>query len=116
VTGIGFNVYQPENGFPEEIAEIAGAITECRQKNLRARLAAAFIDNFYDICSSLPVEDLYKEYRRRCFIIGKAIYVLRGTERIPAMALDIDRDFGLKVRCEDGKMEVLSAGEVSIRQ
>ncbi len=116
VTGIGFNVYQPENGFPSEIAEIAGAITECRQKHLRARLAAAFIDNFYDICSSLPVEDLYKEYKRRCFIIGKAIYILRGMERIPAIALDIDRDFGLKVRCEDGKMEVLSAGEVSIRQ
>ncbi len=116
VTGIGFNVYQPKQGFPKEIAKIAGAITQCRQKNLRARLAAAFIDNFYDICNSLPVEDLYKEYKRRCFIVRKPIYVLRGEERIPAMALDIDRDFGLKVRYENGKMEVLSAGEVSIRQ
>ena len=115
VTGIGFNVYPPKQGFPKEIAKIAGAITEQRQNNLRAKLASGFIDSFYDICSSGQA-DFYKEYKRRCFIIGTPIYVLRAEEKIPAMALDIDRDFGLKVRYENGKTEVLSAGEVSIRQ
>lgn len=115
VTGIGFNVYQPENGFPADLKDIAGAIALQRQNHLRAKLAAGFIDNFYRICTSLSAVDLHKEYKRRCFIVGKPIYILRGEERIPAMALDIDRDFGLKVEYEDGRKEILSAGEVSIR-
>ncbi len=115
VTGIGFNVYQPEGGFPAEIAATAGAISERRQNNLRAKLAAGFIDNFYDVCSRLSAVDLHKEYKRRCFIVGKPIYILRGEEKIPAVGLDIDREYGLKVRYEDGKTETLSAGEVSIR-
>ena len=48
VTGIGFNVYPPKQGFPKEIAKIAGAITEQRQNNLRAKLASGFIDSFYE--------------------------------------------------------------------
>ncbi len=115
VTGIGFNVYEPEGGFPEEIREIAGAISVKRIKNLRAELAAAFIEHFYQLCSDLFSATLHKEYKRRCFVVGKPIFVLRGEERIPATALDIDKEFGLKVRYEDGKTAVLSAGEVSIR-
>ena len=86
-----------------------------RQNNLRAKLAAGFIDNFYDICSRMSSVDLHKEYKRRCFIVGKPILVLRGEEKIPAFAVDIDKDYGLKVRYENGKTETLSAGEVSIR-
>ena len=115
VTGIGFNVYQPEGGFPAEIAATAGAISEHRQNKLRSKLAAGFSYNFYDNFSRLSAVDLHKEYKRRCFIVGKPIYVLRGEEKVPAFAVDIDKDYGLKVRYEDGKTEILSAGEVSIR-
>lgn len=115
VVGIGFNVYTPENGFPAEIADIAGAITDKRDKNLRSRLAAEFITSFYCLYSSLPGSDLLQEYRDRCFVTGKPVFVLRQEEKIPAEALEVTEDFGLKVRYEDGRIEVLSAGEVSIR-
>ena len=115
VTGIGFNVYEPEGGFPDEIAEVAGALKGTRQKDLRSRLAAAFIREFYSAVSDLSSRRLYEEYKKRCFIPGKRIFVLRGEERIPAEALDINEDFALLVRYEDGKCEALRAGEVSIR-
>ena len=34
---------------------------------------------------------------------------------MPAKAMDLDRNFGLKIRWEDGQEETLFAGEVSIR-
>ena len=115
VTGIGFNVYMPEEGFPKEIEDVAGVITQKKQKNLRSKLAALFIRYFYDLCQDLSGKQLYREYKDRCFLIGEPIYVLRGEEKILATAVDIRRNFGLLVRYEDGKEEVLSAGEVSIR-
>ena len=115
VTGIGFNVYEPEGGFPEEIAEVAGYISNKKQKDLRSRLAAAFILNFYDICEDLKSTALYEEYKARCFVPGRSVFVLSGGNKRPAEALDINEDFSLSVRYEDGSCEALNAGEVSIR-
>ena len=115
VTGIGFNVYMPEGGFPEALKDVAGSIVEKRQKNLRAKLAARFIQSFYELCKDLTGNSLYHEYKQRCFLIGEPIFVIKGEERIPATAIDIKKNFGLLVRYEDGKEEILSAGEVSVR-
>ena len=45
-------------------------------------------------------------------LLQKAI---EGNRLSPAEALDINEDFALLVRYEDGKCEALRAGEVSIR-
>ena len=115
VTGIGFNVYEPEGGFPNDLKHIAGAIVKEREKNLRARLAAAFLIHFHDFCADLSGKMLYREYKSRCFILGKNIDVIRGEERIPAIAEGLKEDFSLRVRYGDGTPGVLNAGEVSIR-
>ena len=115
VTGIGFNVYEPVEGFPEELREIAGAVTDRRRKDLRVRLAASFLRYFNEACADLKSPGLYSEYRKRCFILKSRIWVIRGEEKIPAEAADINEDFALLVRYDDGTEEFLSAGEVSIR-
>lgn len=115
ITGIGFNVYRPEEGFPKELSGIAGAVADERRRNLRAQLAAEFIRNFYQLCQELSGDTLYREYKERCFVIGKPLYILKGEEKIPALALDLQKDLSLLVRYEDGREEALYAGEVSIR-
>ncbi len=115
VTGIGFNVYEPEDGFPEEIKDIAGAVSLKREKDLRSRLAAYFIDDFYRLCRDLNDKTLFTEYKKRCFILGKKINVITGKEIKPATALDLREDFALIVRYDDGSEEALKAGEVSTR-
>ena len=115
VTGIGFNVYEPEDGFPEEISSTAGAICQERSKDLRSRLAASFIRHFYVLWNDLKSGAFIEEYRRRCFLLGHEIYVLRQDARIPAAAVGIDDNCGLIVRYDDGTSEVLSSGEVSVR-
>lgn len=115
VTGIGFNVYEPENGFPDEIKDIAGAITLTRKKNLRSELAGFFINDFHRLCSDLNNKTLFNEYKKRCFILGRKIDVLTGKKVKPATALDLREDFALIVRYDDGREEALKAGEVSTR-
>jgi BirA family biotin operon repressor/biotin-[acetyl-CoA-carboxylase] ligase len=114
IPGIGINVYEPEGGFPPELQNIAGAIFTTRERDLRSRLTASFLGHFYDIASSLD-GGYIDEYRSRSFLIGKRITVIRGQNRTPALALDVDDSCHLVVRYDDGTVEALSSGEVSVR-
>lgn len=115
VCGIGLNVYEPEGGFPEDIASIAGAICPERKGEMRSQLAAAFLRHFARLYDSLKTPDFAEEYRSRCFLLGRPILVMKPEGAIPATALDVDDDCGLVVRYEDGRVETLSSGEVSVR-
>jgi len=115
VTGIGFNVYEPENGFPDEIKEIAGSISQNKEKDLRSSLAAFFINDFYRLCRDLHDTVLFDEYKKKCFILGHRINVLSGKDSREAFAVDLKKDFALLVRYDDGSEEALKAGEVSTR-
>ena len=115
VMGIGFNVYEPEGGFPEEIRNIAGAVTGKRIRDLRSRMAASFLRHYYDIVETRQLKGYPDEYIKRSFVIGKRVNVLRSGASRPAKALSIDEECRLLVKYEDGTQEALSSGEVSIR-
>ena len=115
VMGIGFNVYEPEGGFPEEIREIAGPVAAERAGDLRVHLAGSFLRHFGKVCDSLAEASFAEEYRKRSIVTGQNILVLRNGQEIPAFAEDIDGECRLRVRYADGREELLSSGEVSIR-
>lgn len=115
VLGIGLNVYPPEGGFPAELKDIAGAITQKRSKNLRSRITAEFLARFYQICNDLGNSEYSEEYKRRSFLLGQRIDVLKSDGPVPATAIDIDEECRLVVRYDDQSTEVLSSGEVSVR-
>ena len=59
--------------------------------------------------------DYVRAYREKSMVIGKTVRIITpGIER-SALVLDIDRDCRLVVRYEDGSIEQLSSGQVSIR-
>ena len=117
VVGIGINVRPPKNGFPEPLRAIAGAVFEqdLPEAEAASRLAAAVWDRFFAMYRRLPDTGFLSEYRRRSFLLGKPIDVLRPDRNIPAVALAIDAHAGLVVRYADGREETLSSGEVSVR-
>lgn len=113
ILGIGFNVYEPKDGFPPEIADIAGVILNEQNSDGKNRLAAEFLNRFMEIYHG---DDSYSEkYREKSMVIGKIIQVITPRETREAVALDVDGDCRLIVRYGDGKIEQLSSGEVSIR-
>lgn len=117
IPGIGVNIYHPANGFPPEIRDIAGAVfdTEPDEKDLKQKLAAAVINNFFDIYNNIENSDFMQKYKQKSCILGKEIFVLRNETKTKATVLDIDEKAGLVVKYENGEVETLSSGEVSIR-
>ncbi len=115
VLGVGINVLEPAGGFPAEIADIAGAAFPRRERDMRNRLAAAFLRCFYEIYAALPDRAFVAEYQARSCLVGKQVNVLRGDRTRRALALAVDDACRLVVRYEDGTEEALFSGEVSVR-
>ena len=117
VLGIGFNVYAPEGGFPEELKDIAGAILPERQPDAKNKIAAEFLNHFFRTFTAQDHGNYEEEYKRRSLVLGKDVNVIStgsGSTR-RAKVLDITSDCNLLVEYEDGTTSVLSSGEVSIR-
>ena len=119
VAGIGFNVSQREEDFDGEVAKIATSILRETGKLVsRAELAAAMIaelDALYTALRSGETSGYLDEYRRRCVTIGREVQLLWQDTKEKVMALDVDEEFGLVVRRENGKIETVRTGEVSVR-
>ena len=117
IVGIGINIRPPEGDFPAELRQIAGALPAAPDgEDLRCRLAAAVLDRLMDLYEQLPEGDCYEAYKSRSCLIGRQINILPlEGEPVPATAIDVERDFSLRVRLTDGTEKCLSSGEVSVR-
>lgn len=116
VVGIGINI--ETRSFPEEIKNIAGSIFRDKPGNapVTSLLVAEVLNNFAQCMNSLTDKLYLEEYRKRSFLIGRNILVLKGKETTPAKAIAIDDKAHLVVEYEDHTTEPLISGEVSIRQ
>ena len=114
VLGIGFNVYVPENGFPEEIQSIAGSILKEKVNDGKNKLVAKFIDSFMNYYKNWNKEDYYQSYKDHSMILNKEIYIVTPQENKYVYAKDIDKNFELVVE-DQGEEKVLSSGEVHIK-
>ena len=114
VLGIGINAFVPEGGFDEEIRDIAGAVFDRFDEDLKNQLTASVVDKVLGYINC-PKQEISAKYKSRVSFLGRQIFVIKNDEKIPATALDIDDDFRLLVRYENGNQEYLSSGEISIK-
>lgn len=118
ILGIGINVNQKSEDFPEELQNIATSLRlTTRQELPLAPLTAALVKRLSQMSSGLLCDkELWlRRYRQDCITLGKEVKILRGGETRYARALDIDEDGGLIVRYTDGQIATVSSGEVSVR-
>lgn len=115
IVGVGVNVAAPIGGFPEEIRDRAGAVLPYAVEGVRERLAAVFLETLWDSYVTMVQQPFYEEYRERCLRLGRSVRVLRGEGSLPAQVLDVTDTLALRVQFEDGRVEELTSGEVSIR-
>ena len=116
--GVGINVNVTE--FPEEIADTATSLgLECGHAVKRAPLIAAVMERLeenYEIF--LETEDLSGLMERYSALLvnrDRDVRIIGEKETYQAHAIGIDRTGELIVRREDGTMEKIYAGEVSVR-
>ncbi len=112
VIGIGINYSVPLSSYPEELLSIVTSLyPDGKAPATRAEVIARCVEAVIDIQN----KEYLDEYRKRCFILGKNLFVLRAGDKREAFAKAIDDKGHLVVRYEDGREEALSSGEVSLK-
>lgn len=116
VLGIGVNAKTPDDGFPDELNGVAGAVFGRGEAppDTRSRIVAEILNRFGPYYRELGGRAFMHEYRERSMIVGKEIMIL-GAGNEQATALAVDNDGHLHVRLANGETAVLSSGEVSVR-
>ena len=120
IIGIGVNVN--EEDFPPEISEIATSISmeNGGKKFVRSGLAAEIIKSMDKLASNWPQDPYYLErYRELNITTGSKItafpQMTENGQGRTGKAIAINEDFSLKVEFDDGSVENLRSGEVSVR-
>lgn len=111
LVGIGINV--APTAFPPELAEIATSL--CVKDLDRNELIARILR---ELLACLHSRDPYAHmayYRAHSLVIGRTVNTICAGISTPGVVLDIAADGGLVVRREDGSVEVIRSGEVSLR-
>lgn len=112
IIGIGINYETPLSAFPEDLLSIVTSLYPDGDAPItRAEMIARFVHSVIDIQGKSYLD----EYRARCFILGRSLYVLKGGTKREATALSIDDKGHLVVRYLTGEEEALSSGEVSLK-
>nr|WP_300094321.1 biotin--[acetyl-CoA-carboxylase] ligase [Sedimentibacter sp.] len=115
IVGIGLNVKTKMEDFPDDLKNKAGSLfINGKDTSIRSQLAAEIINNILTISNNLENKEFLKEYKSRSLILGKQIIYTKNNKVEEAFAQDID-DSGRLVIVKDGKIEVLSSGEVSVK-
>ena len=118
IIGVGLNIGQEEQDFPDDLKEKAGSLfMETGKRIKRAEIAAALITELDLLAEDWPQENeqYLKIYKEHCLNIGQELYVIRNEQKITAQALDLDEQFGLIVQYPNGVKETLRSGEVQVR-
>lgn len=122
IIGIGINISDNPDVFPEDVAKVAGSITGAGHAEAgvsRCQLAAGITAEVLNILEENNA-DVMKEYKDLSFIIGQTVEVhpIIGDDKsvYSAKAIDIDDEAGLVVQLEDGTTKTLSSGEVSLHK
>lgn len=115
VVGIGINITAPENGFPENIKDIATAVfSEKSEENIKEKLIAEVVNRFFEMYNGNDI-DFVSRYKEYSYLTGKKINIIAGDILKSATVLSITDECHLLVKNENGKIEEISSGDVSVR-
>jgi len=118
VVGIGINVCQTEADFPPELQSIAGSLAMlCGQAPSRWLLAANMIQALYIMGQRLLPDKctILEQYRQDCITLDAEVSVVCADTLRHGRAIGIDDEGALIIRFQDGHIEAVSSGEVSVR-
>ncbi len=117
VVGIGINL-RPNPNWPDEVKQVAGALSEFGTAPRRAVLISSVcsrLDAAYSLLKESRYDELLEQYRMRLCCIGKRVTVVGAAERYDAECVGLDSDGHLIVRDAESKTRTLSSGELSIK-
>lgn len=117
--GIGVNVHQRPEDFPEGVRETATSIDQAVGRRVdRGEVVAALynaLDGWYTVVRSDGPAMILQSARVRTVTLGKPVTVDTGDAQWQGTAVDLDEDGALLVRDVHGAVQRILADDVSIR-
>lgn len=118
ITGIGINVNV--SGFPAELEDKATSLKKELGQNVKrspviAAVAEAFEGYYETFLKTCDMSGLKEEYNQMSANLGRQVTVLDPRGEYRGTALGIDHEGSLLVRKEDGTVDAVISGEVSVR-
>ena len=121
--GIGVNVISGD--FPERMRHPAGAILNIGEGDAQlSRLCACITDCLFEALSPSRTADCLAAYRQRLLLVGRRVLCSRNfavdgtpddTYSIEGTVEGVDDRYGLILRRDNGLIEVLRGGEISVK-
>lgn len=113
ICGIGLNIENPDQGFPDDLKDIAGYIFDKLPDKFNPNiLIAEIVKNYF---TYIKDPNLIEKYKNLSYNLGKRVYFTRGEKDYEGYALDINERGELVVDLDNGDKINLSFGEVSVR-
>ncbi|MEA3211674.1 MAG: BirA family transcriptional regulator [Chthoniobacter sp.] len=117
VLGIGVNVNHESHDFPAELAEKAGSLRIARGRPLdRTAVAVAILLELEAHWPNLheAFAKIVGEAGARSFLLGQWVQLRSGDAILAGLAEELDENGHLLLRCADGSIDRLTAGEVTL--
>ena len=119
VAGIGINVHQRIDDFPEDVRGKAGSLDMLTgEKCVRAQVVRAVmaeIERAAGLLISGRDDDMMREYAELSATLGKRVCVIASDKSYEADAIRLQSDGALVVRPDGGDEQPVYAGDVSVR-
>ena len=116
VVGIGVNFKTDSKDFPEDIKNIAGSIFGGEKPTItRNQLVAEILNELFELCENLEDKSIMTEYRILSLVLGKEVSFLKNNKLNKGLAIDITDEGALVVKYENGEIDYLNSGEVSVK-
>ncbi len=120
VAGMGLNVNVPRSEFPSEIRDTATSLQAESGRHIpRVPLLRALLKSFedwYRLWLDQGFAPILSRWRELCVTLDCPVTVHTIRESYSGHAIDVDDTGALLVKTEDGRIERLLAGEVSLRK
>ncbi len=118
VAGVGLNVFQREADFPAELRDAASSLRREGGEDLsRPALLRAILEETeraYDQLLQKGFQPILGEWQRLSAMTGRQVRVQTRGGQMEGMALGLDPDGALQLRLDNGVIERLLAGDVTL--
>ena len=115
IVGMGVNVADPPDGWPDDVSNRAGSLgLDPLKCDVRGVLAAGILDEFWHLYEKLPEDTFHAEYRDRCFVLGNPLSISTEDGVLEGVAVDLDEDYRLVVALPEGGLRAFSSAEASV--
>ncbi|MGG0922268.1 biotin--[acetyl-CoA-carboxylase] ligase [Leuconostoc suionicum] len=109
--GIGMNLATPDGGFPEEISQKAGALTD-EMTVSRNEVVGSLINHFFDMYQDYQDGRYIPQYRKKVVGVGQSVELKRGQMNLTGIIREIDNDGCLVLDTKQG-IERINSGEIT---